>query len=129
MNARRHLQAPGELQDFRRRWIADGPTVRRAVAAALTSTYSVASLRRLATEATMLAAGNSDAASSLEQARQELSTFDTPATDLAPVIVFLAGAGAAALYLLKVEGYTLQPPAVSHPELVHLEAEHAPHHP
>ena len=96
-----------------RAWLDNRDLVLRTAEDALGGVFSLPVLKEVIQYGTEIAA--TDAASSttteFQQARVEVRRFLS--TDILAPLAVLAGAGAAALYLLYVEGYTLQPPPPS----------------
>jgi hypothetical protein len=118
--ARNRMQQGG-LAGFRS-WLDDGGSVLATVETALGSVFSRPVLNELLQHGTELAASDSPSTGELRQALHEVRQFLS--TDSALVVGFLLGTGAAALYLMEVEGYTLNPPAPPPPPPAHLKAEH-----
>ena len=124
--ARSRVQQGG-LAGFRS-WLDDGASVLATVEAALGSVFSRPVLNELMQHGTELAATDSPSGGELRQARDEVR--QVLSADILP-LVFLAGYGAAALYSIEVEGYTVHPPAPApapSPPPHHHKAMHPEHH-
>jgi hypothetical protein len=118
--ARKRFQQDG-LAGFRS-WLDDGGSVLASVEAALGSVYSRPVLNELLQHGTELGATDAPSGGDLRQARDEVR--QVLSVDILPVVFFLAGYGAAALYDIEVKGYTVNPPAPPPPPPAHLKAEH-----
>jgi hypothetical protein len=96
-----------------RAWLDNGDLVLRTIEDALGGVFSLPVLKEVIHYGTEIAATDASSTTTttteFQQARLEIRRFLS--TDILAPVAVLAGAGAAALYLIYVEGYTLQAPS------------------